>query len=351
MPDYYRSFECLGGPCPDNCCIGDELVLDEDTYRLYMAVPGPFGDRLRAVLERAERIGADDPDPDMPGDPDPETSGDPCPEPTGTFEYCLDVDGRCPFLNEDNYCSVVLALGPDSLGEVCATFPRTEDVFAGALEKDLMIACPEAARLLLTHEGPVEYPETGESPLPPVTGSEAELCGLRKALLDVLSDRSLSMDARLLKAAGLCGLKEICLPKPEELPAILEALPWQHRVWPEAFASLCRYGAGETLPDGMTLLKSSFEEAPDAQEHLLSYFIFRYLPWADEPADAAGPFLSAVFSVRVINSLALALAGENHKTPALADLIKAASIWSKELEFSEENILYLFECLTFNALQ
>jgi len=334
-PDYYDSFKCLGGPCPDNCCIGDELVLDAGTYRLYMEAPGPFGDRLRAVLSPARRVEEDD-------------VRDPGSDGISSCSYCLDVDGRCPFLNDENYCDIVLALGPDALGEVCATFPRTEDLFAGALEKDLMIACPETARLLLTHEGSIRYIEAcaegreamdGEDILP-VDAAEAELFDLRGAVLSVFFDDCLSFTERLKKAAGLCGLNDVILPDRRDTLALLSDLPWQHRVWPEAFAALENDAAG--TPD-----TADCPYLPDAiGERLITYFVFRLLPWAEDKDDAAGPFLLAVFSARIIGLLARALSPDKTKTPALADLIKAASTWSKELEFSEENILYLCYALT-----
>ena len=33
VPDYFDGFSCLAGACPHSCCIGWEVVLDEDTVR------------------------------------------------------------------------------------------------------------------------------------------------------------------------------------------------------------------------------------------------------------------------------------------------------------------------------
>ena len=57
IPDFYDSFHCIGSECPDNCCIGWELDIDEDTYEYYKNVPGEFGDRLRANMENARDAG------------------------------------------------------------------------------------------------------------------------------------------------------------------------------------------------------------------------------------------------------------------------------------------------------
>lgn len=40
VPDYFDGFSCLAGACPHSCCIGWEVVLDEDTVRRYQQLPG-----------------------------------------------------------------------------------------------------------------------------------------------------------------------------------------------------------------------------------------------------------------------------------------------------------------------
>ena len=49
VPDYFDQFACLAGDCPHSCCIGWEVVIDEDTARRYRAEPGPLGEKLRAI--------------------------------------------------------------------------------------------------------------------------------------------------------------------------------------------------------------------------------------------------------------------------------------------------------------
>ena len=49
VPDYFDEFSCLAGACPHSCCIGWEVVIDEDTAWRYQAEPGPLGEKLRAI--------------------------------------------------------------------------------------------------------------------------------------------------------------------------------------------------------------------------------------------------------------------------------------------------------------
>ena len=78
MPDYAETFQCLAGDCPHSCCIGWEVVLDEEHTALYEAVEGALGEKLRAAMA------VDD-------------EGDVCFPLRG---------GRCPFLNRENLCEI-----------------------------------------------------------------------------------------------------------------------------------------------------------------------------------------------------------------------------------------------------
>ena len=43
-PSYYKAFRCIGSDCTENCCIGWEIDVDEDSLAYYETVPGDFGD-------------------------------------------------------------------------------------------------------------------------------------------------------------------------------------------------------------------------------------------------------------------------------------------------------------------
>lgn len=39
-PVYYKEFVCAAGDCPDTCCAGWDVVVDEETAARYAAVEG-----------------------------------------------------------------------------------------------------------------------------------------------------------------------------------------------------------------------------------------------------------------------------------------------------------------------
>lgn len=154
IPDFYDSFHCLGSACPDNCCIGGELVIDDDTLTYYKSVEGPFGDRLRAKLSADVTIS----NKKEISTPEWEfRSKDPSDEENMNFR--LKVGGRCPFLNDNNLCEISLELGPDALCSVCTDYPRYSFEWGNIIEKSLTLSCPEAGRLLFLNDIPVRFKE------------------------------------------------------------------------------------------------------------------------------------------------------------------------------------------------
>ena len=119
MPAYCRDFRCSADKCGDNCCIGWEIDIDEKTSDYYLSAEGDFGDRLRENIQQ----------------------GSPC-------SFVL-KDERCPFLNENNLCDIILNLGEDKLCHICDNHPRYYEWFDGITEGGVGLCCEEAARLIL----------------------------------------------------------------------------------------------------------------------------------------------------------------------------------------------------------
>ena len=123
-PDYYDSFTCLAGACPDSCCKDWAVDVDPDSARRYLALEGPLGDALRAVLV--------------------EENG----------EYSMEIiNGRCPMWREDGLCNIQAQLGHNGLCEVCKTFPRLRHDYGDFVELGLELSCPQAAELIFSSAG------------------------------------------------------------------------------------------------------------------------------------------------------------------------------------------------------
>lgn len=136
-PAYYQQFTCLASSCPDSCCKDWAVDIDSDAATFYRSLPGPLGDRLRAVLQDTE---------------------------DGT---CMAIEhGRCPMWREDGLCRIQAELGHEALSHTCRTFPRLCHDYGNFVELGLELSCPEAARLILTKDATMTCTQIpgGEAP-------------------------------------------------------------------------------------------------------------------------------------------------------------------------------------------
>lgn len=137
-PKYYEQFACIAGACEDTCCAGWEIDIDDESYQKYMQIPGEFGEKIRANIREYE---TDDED---------------------VYEshgFVLKEDRRCPFLNQDNLCEMILTLGEDAICDVCANTPRNFFEYDHTREISLSPSCAEAGRLLFGSAQKISFGE------------------------------------------------------------------------------------------------------------------------------------------------------------------------------------------------
>ena len=119
IPDYYSKFTCIADRCPITCCQEWKIGVDADTNRKWKKLQAP-----ETVPEQKKNLSAYTIKKD------------------GQRVIGLDSDHRCPFLNSEKLCRLVVAYGDKVLSETCTTFPREEHRFPTHNEKMLMPCCP-----------------------------------------------------------------------------------------------------------------------------------------------------------------------------------------------------------------
>lgn len=124
-----RSSIVWAGACPDTCCKDWEIILDEKTLARYRALPGVFGDEVRACLTT---------------------------DAEGDTMFRL-TDGHCPLLSSDGLCRVQLSLGEEALCDTCRAHPRFYEEYGQTKELTLSISCPAAIDLLFAQETPIKF--------------------------------------------------------------------------------------------------------------------------------------------------------------------------------------------------
>lgn len=187
-PQYYDSFRCLAGSCPDTCCAGWQIMIDDAALERYSGLEGPMGGRLAGSIDWQE----------------------------GAFRQS---GGRCLLLNRENLCDLVLEQGEEALCETCARYPRHVEEFADQRELSLSLSCPEAARIILSQQEPLTFlVEETDEPDPLDEEFEAfdfllftQLEDARGAFISMLQDRTCPMDARMDKMMYFAEKMQACL--------------------------------------------------------------------------------------------------------------------------------------------
>ncbi len=127
-PHYYEKFSCTADQCPDTCCAGWQIVIDENSLEKYSNVSGDFGIRLLNFIDWGE----------------------------GIFEQ---YEKRCSFLNSENLCDIYKELGAEALCDTCRLYPRHIEEFENLREFSLSLSCPIAAKMILECQEPVRFLE------------------------------------------------------------------------------------------------------------------------------------------------------------------------------------------------
>lgn len=286
-PSYYDEFRCIAGKCKHNCCIGWEIDVDEDKLITYMTEYGEFGDRLR------ENISLEDE----------------CPH------FILGENERCPFLNKNNLCDIIINMGEEALCQICNDHPRFVNCFDEREEVGLGLCCEEAARLIVTYPDKVKI--QGEA-----TDEDAVIFNMRDKVIEKLQQREKTIDERIGDVKAIFNIK---LPQ---------------RQWDIEFLKLERLDKNWSARL-MTLRGQGHELKNDWSvpfEQILVYFIYRYMADGQFDGRYNERVLFALLSFHIIRELF------KRSEETMEELIEICRMYSCEVEYSEENVSTLL-CL------
>ena len=118
VPEYFTEFKCIADKCRDSCCIGWEIDIDERAEAKYKALGGDLG---REIAEKTSH---------------------------GYFPLC--ENGRCTFLDASGLCRIISSLGEGYLCDICNEHPRYYGIGKDGIEGGIGLGCEEAARIILS---------------------------------------------------------------------------------------------------------------------------------------------------------------------------------------------------------
>lgn len=332
-PSYYKSFQCTASKCSDSCCIGWEVDIDEKALERFKLLESS------SDLSICDHI---------------DTNGE-------MAHFVLEKDGRCPFLNDDNLCEIIIKHGESSLCDICHLHPRFINDYESFTEYGLDLCCEEAARLILSEE--TIYPNclTVSSHIDSdflealiicranifheLGNASNSLNYLMESLIkysDQLDDLIFDQDYDKMKTVHLCvdSSSQPCLPTwdrkslTESLEFLISLTPLSHE-WhcflEEALKQI------DHIIDKRDEYTKKHPEAILWSRRLLGHYIYHYfLESVWEDATDANTYL-AIFFVTMIQFLATAVYVKKG-TFTIDDQIRICVQMSKEVEYSAENL-------------
>ncbi len=296
FPDYYPSFACIGGKCQHNCCIGWEIDIDEATLALYQQIDGELGQRLQKHIDLAD-----------------------------TPHFRLDKNDRCPFLNTQNLCDLILCLGEDHLCQICTDHPRFRNELPGRLEIGVGLCCEAAGRLILGKQNPTHLMGASET--------EDEIIAARDAVVSILQNRSLPIKERLRKVCNIDFSYET-------LSHLLFSLERLEDRWTELL-ELLRNEWSTADYDGFD---AHMQARQTEYEQFLVYLVYRHAANAADEFDFAARIAFAAFGYHTLYALGAILWTQNGQF-TFDDQVELARHFSAEIEYSDDNLNTVFDAM------
>jgi len=216
QPRHYETFRCTGADCEDTCCDGWAITVDRLTYDKYQQCSDPELGPLSQALVTIKSSDANDDE----------------------YASIKLTETHCPFLSE-GLCAIQKKLGEDYLSNICAIYPRIINRVGDALERNLDLSCPEAARIVLSDPHPMELLETADQVgsfrigAPRVPGVPhvsydgkpySHFLDVRSLIVAILRARAYPLWKRLVIIGHLCDkLSEMAvMNNDEDIPAIIQ---------------------------------------------------------------------------------------------------------------------------------
>lgn len=400
MPSYYNQFKCIADKCPDTCCAGWAIVIDDKTIESYKNMNGEAGEYVRNKVDFEEKI----------------------------YKRCGE---RCAFLNDSNLCDLIINQGEDKLCKTCTRYPRHFEEYGDLVEAALSMSCPVAAGLIIDNPDRDRFKcrvdETKNK------GEKVDkklldvLLRVRKLIFAITGDRTKSIDQRMKEILLLTdkvqpfifdyeklGAKRklnafsknifqklddildkcqhdlshgafsqddskngksnhskkkkknyIVLRQSEDLSQAESDIGYQfmkeyidmflgleniNEDWPKTMGEIISLLYHRHTPKEYREIKTEFISAMQDREyeyeHILNYFIYTYFLGGIYDYNILGMVKLAVVSTLIIREMGMAKWIESDKTLAVDTQLRCAYSYSRQVEHSEDNQLAFEGILT-----
>ena len=286
-PSYYKHFKCIADKCKNSCCVDWEIDIDDASYEKYLAIGKPLTD---SITERE-----------------------------GVRCFAFAENGRCPHLNSDGLCSLIINYGEEYLADICREHPRFYHSIGERAEVGIGLVCEEAARLIITSKDAHFLEESGN-----VSSDYEKSEYVTLAMRDEAIDTAISAEGDLEAKIKLLEQKYSLNPDIHSLEDWLDIL-LTLEILDEEWKKLVSAAKQARRSDSAEKFDREFE-------NLLTYFLFRHVSLSDSYCNLRARIAFSILSVRIIKYLF-----ERSERCDLDTLISLARLYSSEIEYSEDN--------------
>ena len=186
QPEYVSKFKCDGQFCNAHCCKYWRIDIDKKTYKKYAQIkPKSKAKEITQKIKWKKEIN----------------------------KHIVNLNDKefCPFLTDDNWCSIQRNYGMDFLSDTCMTYPRKTFKIFDFFERSLTLTCPVAADLVLDQEEPMTFEQIEISEEEHINSCRGKLkdfnipsifvdfiIDIQYTVISLLQERSLTIDQRLI---------------------------------------------------------------------------------------------------------------------------------------------------------
>ncbi len=374
VPFYYDQFHCITSECKDNCCVGGwEIDIDDDTYDYYMSLEGELGDRIRADITKSE-------------------DGSNC------FKL---IDGHCGLLDDCGLCTIHKELGAEHLSVVCDQFPRYSEYYGEIKESGVGLACEEAEKIIFSENKTFttvlkpcdeQYLEDDEFD----SSYAVKIFKARDEIFRILDMTEMSVNEKLVVILKYCaamqeyindddfdGLKEyvntfgrsdiehILMEMNEEsdsenfedvdiqdsIRSIMysyEDMEVLNTRWEDMLSDIVEIFHdnmdNETYQETEDEFMTAMLEREYEYRNFITYLVFRYFAKSVYDYDVVGKAKMFITNYIILRQMDMLVWYKKNKRFTFDDRIDTVHIFSRQVEYSEDNMEALYESFLFDQV-
>lgn len=321
-PYFFDEFRCKADKCTDTCCAGWEVDIDNESYAKYKTVSGEFSKRLLDGIDASGEV--------------------PC------FKLC--GDERCVFLNKSGLCDIYSELGEDYLCEICREHPRFYDFFDGVTEMGLGLCCEKVCEMIFESDKPVTFESFCVDDDDFIDEEDNLYFMIREKCFEIIYNREETLYNRIgtlldyaVAVQNEIFADEYAVRSCDDVTSLFDAVidifaetepindEWQ------VFISDMQKNRGR-----ISAAKDSFLFNEHEYEQVLIYITYRHFMQSRFTGNILPSVCFAVVSLIFIYLADCKIFADNNMYTN-EDRIFSVKLWSKQIEYSEENTQFVAE--------